>query len=184
MSTPATTAPPAPASMPWTSPVPTSLCWPRDRDYLDGRTEIRLPSERLLHAYWDADILDSNGVPPPTIISIADDFYARFRIELVGGLWQCIAGDWAFDLGFTPIGEGTGFDLSDHLAPGTLEVKGWKGCETLCVETFVRVPAGTVPAERYDGTLYEVGAKFQLHCCGKPAPVVGYEALEEYQFYQ
>jgi hypothetical protein len=171
-------------STPMPEAARTSRCWPNDPDYLDGRTEVRLPSERLLHAYWDADILDANGIPPSTIISIADDFYARFRIELSGGLWACIAGDWDFDLGFTPIGKGTGFDLSDRLAPGTLQVRNWKGCELLCIELNVRVPAGTIPAEYADGTLYEVGAKFQLHCCGKPAPVVGYEALEEYQFYQ
>jgi hypothetical protein len=175
VSTPETAAAPV--------PVRPSRCWPNDPDYLDGRTEIRLPAERLLHAYWDADILDPNGVPPPQIISVTDEFEVRFRLELDGGLWQCIAGDWAFDLGFTPIGSGTGFNLRDHLAPGTLEVKNWKGCETTCIELRVRVPAGTIPGDRYDGTLYEVGAKFQLHCCGKPAPVVGFEALEEYQFY-
>jgi hypothetical protein len=162
-----------------------SRCWPHDRDYLDGRTEIRLPSERLLHAYWDADILDSNGVPPSTIISVEDDFFVRFRLELDGDLWACIAGDWDFDLGFVPIGKGTGFDLSDLLAPGTTQVRNWKGCDrgATCIELMVRVPKDTIPAEYTDGTLYEVGAKFQLHCCGKPAAVVGYEALEEYQFY-
>ena len=130
MSTPETTETAA------ASAVHVSKCWPHDRDYLDGRTEIRLPSEALLRAYWDADILDSNGVPPPQIISIHDDFYVRFRIELSGGLWQCIAGDWDFDLGFTPIGKGTGFDLSDHLQAGTLQVKNWRGCDrhALCIQ--------------------------------------------------
>ena len=171
-------------STPMPAAAHVSRCWPHDRDYLDGRAEIRLPSEALLHAYWDTDILDSNGVPPTTIISVADDFYVRFRLELDGGLWACIAGDWCFDVGFTPIGKGSGFDLEDLLTPGATHVTNWKGCESTCIELNVRVPAGTVPAEYCDGTLYEVGAKFQLHCCGKPAAVVGYEALEEYQFYQ
>ena len=164
--------------------MPASLCWPNDPDWLDGRTEIDLPSEQLLRAYWDADILDTNGVPPPTIINIKDDFYVRFRIELAGGLWQCIAGTWDFDVGFTPIGKGTGFDLSEHVGQANLQYPDWKGCDTLCIELKVTVAAGTIPAGVYDGTLYETGARFQLHCCGRPAPVVGYEALEEYQFYQ
>jgi len=31
-------------------------CWPDDPDYLDGFTEIFLPSEKYLKAYWDCDI--------------------------------------------------------------------------------------------------------------------------------
>ena len=175
MSTP---QPTAGAALPTSPP-----CWPNDPDYLDGRKELRLPTG-LMRAHWDTDILDVHGVPPSTIISIHDEFDVRFRIELVGGAWQCIAGDWAFDLGFDPIGAGNGFNLSDHLPPGTLQVKNWKGCERLCIELTAHVPAGTIPAGTYTGSVYEVAAMFQLHCCGKPAPVVGYEPLEEYQFYQ
>jgi hypothetical protein len=161
----------------------TSVCWPNERDYLDGRKEIRLASERLLRLYWDTDIRDVQGVRPAKIIDVRNYFDVRFRLELAGDLWACIAGDWEFDVGFTPIGKGKGFDLSDHMPAGTMEVRNWKGCERTCIELTVRVPPNTIPAEYRDGTLYEVGGKFQLHCCGKPAAVVGYEPLEEYQFY-
>jgi len=160
----------------------TSRCWPDDPDYLDGRTEIRLPSERLLQAFWDAEVLDANGVPPASILSVSDDFFVRFRLEFTGALWTCISGDWVFDVGFTPIGKGAGFDLSDHLAADTLAVRDWSGRGAACVELNVRVPAQTVPVE-YGGTLYEAGAKFQLHSGGAPASVVGYELVGEYQFY-
>jgi hypothetical protein len=40
-----------------------SKCWPNDSDYLDGATELFLPSERYLKAYWDADILDDDKNP-------------------------------------------------------------------------------------------------------------------------
>src|SRR5512140_2535230 len=51
-------------AMPNTSPP----CWPEDTDYLDGRSEIHVPSSGALRAFWDADVLDSNGIPPGTII--------------------------------------------------------------------------------------------------------------------
>jgi hypothetical protein len=157
----------------------TSVCWPTDPDYLDGRTEIRLPSTALLQAYWDTDILDVNGVDPGDILDCSDAFVVRFRIELVGGAWSCMSGDWVFELGFTEIGgQGLGFDLSTKLPPDALRVPDWKGCQTLCIEKAVQVPANTIPAG-----LYETGARFQLYCCNKPARVTGYEALEERQFY-
>jgi hypothetical protein len=156
-----------------------STCWPNDPDYLDGRKELRLPSSALLQAYWDADILDTNGVDPGDIIDCSDPFQVRYRVELSGGAWSCMAGDWVFELGFTEIGgTGSGFDLSSKLPPGALTVKNWKGCETLCIELLVNVPAYTIPP-----ALYETGARFQLYCCDKPAKVTGYEALEERQFY-
>jgi hypothetical protein len=61
-------------------------------------------------------------------------------------------------------------------------VKAWKGCDTKCIELVVVVPANTIPTELC-GTLYEAGAVFQLYCCGRGAAVVGFEALEEYQFF-
>src|SRR5512133_1286689 len=105
-------------------------CWPDDRDYLDGRVELRLPPERGLQASWDADILDVNGVRPGTIIAVTDAFDVRFRVELVGALWQCFCGDWCFDIGFTSIGDGTNFDLANKLPAGVLDKTGWKGCDT------------------------------------------------------
>lgn len=158
-------------------------CWPNDPDYLDGREELRLPPERGTRAYWDADVLDTNGVPPGTIIAVTDAFDVRFRVELIGDLWRCLTGDWCFDLGFTAIGDGTNFDLANKLPAGVLDLKGWKGCDTTCIEVRYTVPAGTIPAEMC-GTLYEVGAKFALRCCEGDRPVlVGYEAKEEIEFY-
>jgi hypothetical protein len=151
-------------------------------DPLDGKTEIRFPSEAMLKAYWDADIVDVHGVEPGTIISVDDAFLVRFRIDLRGGLWRCITGTWCFDVGFTPVGKGTGFDLSEHLG-SELTVPDWRGCKDLYVSLEVPVPAGTIPAHRC-ATLYSVGAKFQLKCCDRPAPVVGYETLGAYEFYK
>lgn len=156
-----------------------STCWPQDQDYLDGRVELRLPSSALLKAYWDTDILDAYGVDPGDIIDCSDPFIVRFRIELSGGAWSCMAGDWRFELGLTEIGgQGLGFDLSSKVGLDAMTVKDWKGCASLCIEKNVTVPAFTVPPG-----LYETGARFQLYCCDKPARVTGYEALEERQFY-
>jgi len=169
-------------------PNTSSPCWPEDTDYLDGRTEIHVPSSGALRAFWDADVLDSNGIPPGTIISTADGFTVRFRVELVGDLWRCLAGCWCFELCLTAIGKGDNFNLSEKLPAGVLEVKDWRGCSTRCVELSYSVPAGTIPAENC-GTLYEVGARFALHCCCDAShpherPIlVGYEALEEIEFY-
>ena len=87
-----------------------------------------------LSAYWDADIVDQNGVPPGTIISVTDPFLVRFHVELRGELWHCIHGDWCFDLKFTSIGDGPNFDLSDKVPAAALDVKGWDGCQTRCIE--------------------------------------------------
>lgn len=165
-------------------PTPTKPpCFPGT--WLDGATEIRVPSEKLLKAYWDTDIYDPNGVAPANIISIADAFTVCFRVELQGDLWRCMCGTWCFELGFSPCGKGTGFNLSDHLGGNDpLHVKDWKGCDTQCIELCVTVPAGTIPADLCT-TMYEVCATFELICCDKPAGVlVGYEVLGPYQFYQ
>jgi hypothetical protein len=158
-------------------------CWPDDPDYLDGYTEIDLPSAKLLRARWDVDILDPEDEPPHKIIEADDRFKVRFRVALLGDLWSCIAGDWWFDLGFTPIGAGRGFDLSDLVGRERSYVRNWQGCRTRCVELVIEVPANTIPTE-YCGTVYECAGKFQLYCCGRPVAVVGFEALEEYQFYK
>jgi hypothetical protein len=163
-------------------------CWPGDPDWLDGPTEIELPSERYLKAYWDADILDIDDKNPhDTIIERTDTFKVRFRVQLEGRLWRCVCGSWCFNVGFTAIGRGKDFNLSDVLPDASvLELRDWKGCETRCIEVVVTVPPETIPAE-HCGTVYEVAAWFELRCCdyGKEEgelAVAGYEALEEYQF--
>ena len=165
-------------------PLPTvPPCFPGDPDFLDGKTEINLQRGQTL-VNFDTDILDVNGVDPGTIISTADAFKVRFRLELVGTLWRCVAGDWNFDLGFdVQGGGGPSFDLSEKIPPDQLQVLNFKGCNTQCIELVVDVPANTIPAGTRTGTVYEVNGRFQIACCGKGAAVVGYEAKEEYQWY-
>jgi hypothetical protein len=165
-------------------------CWPGPPDWFDGATEIELPSERYLKARWDADILDIDDANwRDTIIERKDTFKVCFRVELRGRLWKCICGDWCFDVGFTAIGDGPDFNLSDKLPnPSVLRLPNWKGCETRCVRICVTVPPDTIPVEAC-GTLYQVGAKFELRCCGEPGDecggqlaVAGHEPQGEYMF--
>jgi hypothetical protein len=158
-------------------------------DWLDGAAEVELPSRRHLRAYWDADILDlDDRNKHDTIIERTDPFEVRFRIYLKGRLWSCIGGDWCFDLGFTPIGDGPRFNLSDVVAdPSELRINDWRGCRGRYIDKCVYVPGGTIPAG-HCGTLYQVGAKFELHCCGDCEDrddylaVVGHEPQGEYMF--
>ncbi|HLQ56379.1 MAG TPA: hypothetical protein VK162_19180 [Streptosporangiaceae bacterium] len=182
-------------SAPPTSAPPTSApCWPEDPDWLDGPTEIEL-SKRHLRACWDADLIDIDDKNKhDTIIERKDAFEVRFRVQLEGRLWKCICGCWCFDLCFDPCGEGTGFNLSGVLTGPELKklhYKCWKGCDTRCIYVCVRVPPETIPAGNC-GTLYDVGAKFELRCCddcdddgddcGGELAVAGHEHLGEYMF--
>ena len=157
-------------------------------DWLDGATEIEL-SSRHLRAYWDADIIDVDDKNKhDTIIERKDPFEVRFRVYLKGRLWKCICGHWCFDLCFGPIGDGERFNLSDVLRDRSeLQVTDWKGCDGLYLEICVRVPPETIPVERC-GSLYQVGAKFELRCCGgceeegSHLAVAGHEPQGEYMF--
>jgi hypothetical protein len=164
-----------------------SVCWPKDPDYLDGKTEIELPPRRYTQVFWDADILDLDDKnKADTIIGTEQAFAVRFRVELRGRLWLCMTGDWMFDVGFKPIGTGPGFYLSSLLPadPGFV-IKGWRGCDKLCIEQYVTVPAGTIKLDdNIDTEVYEVAAKVELRCCDGHVAVAGYEALEEYQFFR
>lgn len=169
-----------------TTPVTAPPCWAGDKDYLDGRTEIELPSEKYTKVYWDADILDLDDKNKhDKIIGTQETFEVRFRVELHGRLWRCITGDWRFDVGFKPTGPGDGFYLSSLLPPAGFEVNGWRGCDTLCIERTVAVPAGTITLDGgRDTEVYEVAATVELRCCDGHIAVAGFEALEEYQFFQ
>ena len=156
-------------------------CFLGDSDYLDGRSELNVP-KGALKAYWDADILDADGVRPERIIGTDDEFKVRFRVELCGDLWGCICGTWCFDVGFTPIGEGKNFNLSTYVKKEKFEIRDWRGCDGTCIELCVTVPAGTIPSGDCS-TVYEVAATYELHCCDSHVVLVGYEALEEFQFY-
>ena len=157
-------------------------CWPDDPNYPDGYTEIDLPSERLLRAYFDTEILEASDEPQPRIIHADDYFKVRFRLELKGELWYCICGDWWFDLGFAPTGAGKGFDLSNVLGREKFYYRNWRGCDTRCIELVIEVPPGTIPVE-YCGTVYKCAAKVQLYCCGKSAAVIGFDDMGTFQFY-
>src|SRR5215469_2517447 len=91
----------------------------------------------------------------------------------------------------TATGDGPDFDLSDVVPEDVkkqLKWCDWEGCETTCIDRTVTVPANTIPAG-YCGTLYQVGAKFELHCCGEcecgdrsTLAVAGHESQGEYMF--
>jgi hypothetical protein len=156
-----------------------------DGDPLDGYSKIELPSENYLKAYWDADILDPQLQPSHNILTASEAFKVRFRVVLLGELWRCICGDWCFDIGFAPIGDGKNFNLSDLVGKDKFWKKDWRGCDKpCCIELCVDVPANTIPVD-YCGTLYECGGWFELHCCGcGPVAVVGMEPLEERFFFK
>ena len=156
-------------------PRPPSKCWPGDN--LDGYTEI-YPESPLLHAYYDSEIFDIRGVPSPKIIRVSDPFDVRFRIELRGPAWECMAGDWVFDVRFDEQGGPADFKLSSRLDPGMLTKKGWRGCDTTCIELRY-----TVPANKIEESVYELTSTFRLYCCERPGPIVGFEPLEEFQWY-
>jgi hypothetical protein len=179
----------APALVTEAAPAAAPATEAGEPDWLDGAAEVELPSRRHLRAYWDADILDlDDRNKHDTIIERTDPFEVRFRIYLKGRLWSCIGGDWCFDLGFTPIGDGPRFNLSDVVAdPSELRINDWRGCRGRYIDKCVYVPGGTIPAG-HCGTLYQVGAKFELHCCGDCEDrddylaVVGHEPQGEYMF--
>jgi hypothetical protein len=179
MSTATVTEAPATTAAPVTPELP---------DWLDGSTEVLLPTRRHLRAYWDADILDIDDKNVhDTIIERSDAFDVRFRVYLKGRLWNCIGGRWCFDVCFTAIGDGPDFNLSNVLPnPAELEIADWNGCRTRYIDLCVTVPPCTVPAESC-GTLYQVGAKFELRCCDNyeergEVAVAGHEPQGEYMF--
>lgn len=152
-----------------------SRCWPGDD--LDGYTEI-YPQNPLLQAFFDSEIIDISGVPSPKIIRVGDPFDVRFRIELRGPAWECMAGDWVFDFRFEEQGGLDDFKLSSKLPADALTVKGWRGCDKTCIELLYQVPAGTIT-----DSVYELTSTFRLYCCDKPGPIVGFEPKEEFQWY-
>jgi len=164
-------------------------CWPDDDDWHRAPTKIELPSERYLKAKWHAEILDVDSPNPhDRIIEQKDPFVVRLRVELEGRLWKCICGHWCFNVGFTAIGDGKDFNLSDVLPdPEELQIKDWKGCETVCIERCITVPGGRIPVECC-GTVYEVAAWWELRCCGgckdpdSHLAASGFERMGEYQF--
>ncbi len=166
-------------------PPEPSVCWPNDPDYLDGKTEIELPPERFTKVFWDADILDLDDKnKSDTILGTEELFKVRWRVELRGRLWNCITGDWYFDLGFTPIGREGAFLLSS-LMPNdpNFTYPNWRGCDTLCIERVITVQPGTIKIPG-DVEVFEVAGQIDMRCCDGHIAVAGYEALEEYEFFK
>jgi hypothetical protein len=169
-------------------------CWPAEDYWHRAHTRIELPAERYLRAFWHAEILDVDSRNPhDRIIERRDPFVVRFRVELEGRLWRCISGHWCFNVGFTSIGAGPDFNLSQRVQnPGEFQVPDWKGCDGLCIEKSVTMPAEAIPAEAIPaeccGMVYEVAAWFELRCCGgcgdpkSQLACSGFERLGEYQF--
>jgi hypothetical protein len=61
-------------------------------------------------------------------------------------------------------------------------LKGWRGCDTLCIEQTVNVPPGTIQILG-DTQVFIVAATVELRCCDGHIAVSGYENLEDYQFF-
>jgi hypothetical protein len=164
-----------------TTPATSPPCWP-GKLWTAGKVELELGLPRSLQASWGADILDvDDRNKHDKIIEKDDRFLVRFRVELKGRLWKAMTGSWCFDLGFSPIGKGSGFDLSEKLPnPAVLCRTGWSGCNTRCIQVQVNVPARIIPVEK-PSTVYEVAAKVALNSCGELL-LAGMEPLEEFQF--
>jgi hypothetical protein len=168
---------------------PIRRCWEDDDHWQRSRTRIELPSEKYLRAFWHAEILDFDSRNPhDRIIERRDPFLVRLRVELEGRLWRCICGHWCFKVGFAPIGKGENFDLNDLLPdPAELQLRDWKGCDTLCIDKCITVPPWTIPVERC-GIVYEVAAWFELRCCGycedrdSHLAASGFDRIGEYMF--
>lgn len=141
-----------------------------------------VPPDEHLKGSFIAKILDSEDEPQHNIIDSDDRFKVRFRVALQGELESGISGDWWFDLGFAPIGAGTGFDLSDLLGREKFYVKNWPGLQANCIELTVEVPKNTIPTE-FVGTVYRCTSKVQLFRRGT-AGVFGYHELGAFQFYK
>jgi hypothetical protein len=196
MTTPAVSAPAAPAAAaehPLREGMPIIVCrrgcWPGEDDWHRAHTRIELSPEKHLKAFWHAEILDiDSSNPHDHTIERRDPFLVRFRVELEGRLWRCICGHWCFNVGFAAIGEGPHFDLSQRVPdPAEFQVPDWKGCDTLCIEKWVTVPADVIPAD-HCGKVYEVAARFELRCCGgcddpnSHLACSGFERLGMYDF--
>jgi TIR domain len=157
-------------------------CWPDDQDYLNGRSRMFLPSQdgEEVGCYFDAALLDLAGHSLRRQINVGEPFQARFRAEArPGEPWLDASGDWTFDLAFSPIGRGSGFNLSDlYPSPSALKLDSWRGADARCIEVAVTVPPNLLPGS---GGLYEVVATIAFQPTGgKIEPISGTEAIETY----
>jgi hypothetical protein len=149
---------------------------------LDAATEVELP-DPALRVWFNATILDSYGVAPETVISTEDPFIVKWEIYVGGPLWRLICGCWCVDLQIESLGGGFEGTLSEKLGKGCGFRYCFKGCRCRYFCYKQKVPAGCFPAGKCS-SLFLMSATFQLiDHCGKPAPIVGYETLGAYSFY-
>jgi hypothetical protein len=155
-------------------------CWPDDPDYIDGRVWIPSSSPDLegVGCYFDTALLDNVGQPLSNQIDVSKDFQVRFRVEpWPRERWVDGRGDWAFDLAFSPIGSGTGFNLSSLLSPG-MTLKDFQGDKTPCIQVDAKVPPNLLPGA---GETYEVSATMRFQpASGAIAAISGIAPMESY----
>jgi hypothetical protein len=145
-------------------------------------TQMFLPSQdgEEMGGYWDTTLLDLAGHSLRGQIKVGEPFQVRFRAEArPGELWVDASGDWTFDLAFSPIGRGSGFNLSDLLrSPSALKVESWRGADTRCIEIAATVPPNLLPGS---GGLYGVVATLMFQpTSGKIAPISATEPIGPY----
>lgn len=164
----------------------TSECWPDDPDWPGAALwrDVPLAGERDSGLYFDASLLDHTGHSLPDSFDIGQAFQVHFRTETIPRhAWNEVSGTWNFDLNFTPIGGGSEFNLSDILKGSALQVVGWSGKGTDCVELTVSVSPNVLPGSSTP-TLYQVGATMMLRpTSGISKPVAQNETLGEYTLF-
>ena len=165
-----------------------SVCWPDDPDYLDGKTEIELPSRRYTQVFWDADIIDLDDKNKA-------DADPRHGTGLPGALPRRNAGK-ALAVSSPATGCSTsassrsGRDPAStcrRFSPATRDSRSRTGgAATGCASSSISdVPPDTIKLrDGQDTEVYEVAAKVELRCCDGHVAVAGYEALEEYEFFR
>jgi TIR domain/Domain of unknown function (DUF4062) len=156
-------------------------CWRDDPNWLDGYVWVSssFAEDEGPGCYFDTTILDDAGQFLPNQIDAGKPFHVRFRAETrPHDRWLSSSGTWAFDLTFSPIGEGTGFNLSRLLPSGTTMLANWQGGVTHCIEVTAHVPPYLLTRS---GKSYAVAATVRFEpASGGVALITGTEALDEY----
>jgi hypothetical protein len=124
----------------------------------------------LLRGRIEAAVVEIGGIEPTNIIRNDQDFEVQLTWTLEGTLTPFVCGAWCVAVHLESIGAGAEFKLpvdALHLpldpAPGAQEYRAW-----------VRIPAGSVPADLC-GTAYKlVSTVTYLTPKGQPGPMAGY----------
>ncbi|SRR6266487_759215 len=167
-------------------PSQASECWPDDLDWIDGAMWIDIPAlgDKGFGCFFDASLLDDVGQPSDNVHDVDQAWQVRFRAEIQPrSAWAEVSGAWSFDLDFTGIGFGSAFKLSEKIPVSALQLAGWSGKDTNCVQVTVNVPPGTLPGTPTN-ELYNVGATMTLQPTGGISkPVPAHEHLGEYALF-